>query len=674
MDQPGLLKSLRTLRRFLRFVVPHVPMIMLAVGATLAYAAMMGAGLLLLKPIVAGMTSAGHVSHKAAPAVAPEEPAGEPPSKKAGLLRGLGALRRDLAEWVTSFRSVRALRDYVGPGENQFKHVAFLIVFLVAPLWGATLFLQDYASGRVTWAVMADLRQALFRKLSHLPLSFFARRQTGDLISRVTYDVATTKNTVRLVFDDVLLQPAKVAMLLTGAMFISWRLTIGALIVVPMMGVLLSRVGRRIRRHGLKALSKIGDITESLNQMFGGIRVVKAFNMEEEENVEFRERNRAQLKRAYKLTRSEALGSALPQFLMGLVVGGVLLLGNHMLNRREINFEDFTVVAAAFFFSIGPIKRTAKCYNTIQANMGALERIFELIDQEGELVDAPDAADLQGVREGIRFRNVWFAYRDGEFVLRDVDLYVPVGKVCAIVGETGAGKSTMLDLIPRFYDATRGAVEIDGVDVRRLKHKSVLKHIAIVSQSPFLFNRSVAENICYGRRDATVEEMMAAAEAAKVRDFVGSMPEKFETLVGEGGVRLSGGERQRVTIARALLKNAPLLMMDEATSSLDNESERLVQRALKNLMEGRTTFVIAHRLSTVRFADMIVVLKAGQIVEKGSHDELVALDGEYARLYRMQFEEVPADEGGAQEPEGRRTAATVPQAGDALESAEGDQA
>ncbi len=621
-----------TLRRFVRYVLPHWKLVLVAMLATFMYALAAAVGVVVLKPVLEGMGRAPAQDVGTA-ATQPEEQV-EGGARERGLAHALDDMRDRLERRLLHVGPISKLAEYVGPGPDRFKHIAYLILFFVAPMWGLTVFVQTYATGRITWLVMADIRIALFEKLSRMSLSFFTFRRTGDLISRVTNDVSTTRAVTRMVFSDILVQPLKACGFFLGALYISPKLTLLALVVVPVLGALMVRFGRRIVKHGRKVRARLGDITDALNQMFAGIRVVKAFGMEEEESAEFQEANRQQLKRVTKMVTERAWSASIIQSFLAAVAALMLLLGGRYVTAGTIKPPELLVVVAALWFVVGPIRRTVKCYNVIQVNRGALERIFELIDQPVDFDDAPDAVTLEGVGEDIRFRNVWFAYQDDRHVLRDIDLHVPAGKVCAVVGETGAGKSTMLDLIPRFYDPARGAVEIDGVDLRGITHESLLRQIAIVGQHPFLFNRSVAENVRYGRRDATDREVAAAIEAANLRAFIGS---GSDTPVGERGDMLSGGQRQCVAIARALLKNAPILILDEATSSLDNESERLVQRALSKLLKGRTAFVIAHRLSTVRFADMIVVLKAGRIVEQGTHDELLALGGEYAKLHALQF-------------------------------------
>jgi subfamily B ATP-binding cassette protein MsbA len=396
--------------------------------------------------------------------------------------------------------------------------------------------------------------------------------------------------------------------------------------------------GRKIKKYGSKSLMHLGELTDAMREMFSGIRIVKSFKMEDEEIVEFKNLNSRFFKRMMQTVKAKALNTSTTEFIYSLGLAAIIIVGGYVITANKISpgsLGGFVTVTA--FLILPAVKKLAKSYAKLQESLAGACRVFELLDQHPSVTDNPDAIELKKIEKTVSFKNVNFAY-DSIPVLKDINLTVEKGQIIAIVGESGAGKSTMLDLVPRFYDPLSGAVEIDGTDIRLIKRDSLLEHIAIVSQQTFLFNRSFKDNILCGRRDASLEEIEDAAKAANIHDFITSLPDGYDALVGEQGVKLSGGQRQRVTIARAILKNAPILILDEATSSLDSESEMLVQEALDHLMEGKTTFVIAHRLSTIRHADRILVLKDGYLVETGTHDELIEKEGEYKKLYRIQFE------------------------------------
>ncbi len=628
-------RSLHNLGRFYRYALPYWRLILLAMLAVAVNGAVTVNGVVLIGPA----TQAIKLREEAAAGKQPAEPVAEH-QKVEKPSSALKQVQKKAETWLLNIGVVRKLKELFYP-EPSLKRIAFALAVVIGPLVLLSGFFSDYLQGIVVWRIMVDLRVDLFRKISGLSLGYFSGHRTGELVSRLTNDLNQTQQALRIIFGRIVRDPFTALLLLGAALLSSWQLTLMGMLVFPLVVWSMGRFGRRIRRYGTRTLAKVADVTDSITQVLSGIRVVKSFNMEEAEIEEFRERNRQQLRRALKLVRNRALGNTLPDFLMLIPIALVALVGDHLLGTGELKLDTMVTCFVALAFMGGPVRRTIKAYNDLQQSLAGVNRMFELLDTEPDIQDSPDAVELSGVRQGVAFHNVWFAY-DQEPVLRGIELDVPCDNIYAVVGETGAGKSTLLDLIPRFHDVTDGAVTIDGIDVRRLTRESLMRQIAIVGQHPFLFNRSIAENIRYGKPDATEQEVEDAARAANIHDFIAGLPNGYGTLAGEAGVRFSGGQRQCVTIARAILKNAPILILDEATSSLDAESEMLVQRALGNLMEGRTTFVIAHRLSTVRHADRIVVLKDGRIVEEGSHGELLELEGEYARLYRLQFADVVA--------------------------------
>jgi len=513
-----------------------------------------------------------------------------------------------------------------------------ILVAIMAPFIFAFSYLQTYLKSHVMWSVLMDIRNHLCEHLLPQSLSYFENRKSGELISRLTNDITATQFGLSILFDSVLLQPMRLLCGLGLAFYFTWKLSLFTFVLFPIVIIPVLVFGRKIKKYGSKSLMHLGELTDAMREMFSGIRIVKAFKMEDEEIVEFKNLNSRFFRRMMQTVKAKALNTSTTEFIYSLGLAAIIIVGGYVITTNKISpgsLGGFVTVTA--FLILPSVKKLAKSYAKLQESLAGASRVFELLDQSPSITDNPDAIELKKIEKTVSFKNVNFAY-DSIPVLKDINLTVEKGQIIAIVGESGAGKSTMLDLVPRFYDPLSGTIEIDGTDIRLIKRDSLLEHIAIVSQQTFLFNRSFKDNILCGRRNASLEEIENAAKAANIHDFISSLPDGYDALVGEQGVKLSGGQRQRVTIARAILKNAPILILDEATSSLDSESEMLVQEALDHLMEGKTTFVIAHRLSTIRHSNRILVLKDGFLVETGTHDELIEKEGEYKKLYRIQFE------------------------------------
>jgi subfamily B ATP-binding cassette protein MsbA len=397
--------------------------------------------------------------------------------------------------------------------------------------------------------------------------------------------------------------------------------------------------GKKVRKHGEATLERMAQLTEALREMLAGIRIVRAYKMEREEGLEFRRINDEFFRQRMKVNKATILNESTNIAMYTVGLGVMVILGGYVINTGNVGLGEIGGFIAASTLTFRSTKLLARSYTRLQEALAGAGRIFELLDYEPQIKDMPNSVELKGIERGVVFKDVTFSYNsDAGAVLSDINLTVKKGQVVAIAGQSGSGKSTFLNLIPRFYEPSNGTVEIDGQDIRYVKGESLLGSIAIVTQQTFLFNKSIKENIRYGKRDASQKEVEAAAKAAYIHDFVCALPKGYDTEVGELGVRLSGGQRQRIAIARAILKDAPILILDEATSALDSESEKIVQDALGNLMKGRTCFVVAHRLSTVRNCDLIAVVEGGRIVEVGTHNALVQKKGEYWRLYQMQIE------------------------------------
>ncbi len=497
---------------------------------------------------------------------------------------------------------------------------------------------QAFFMAPVEQGVIRDLRSELFRHYQRLSLRYFAGERAGQLISRVIYDVSVINASITAAINSFFRDPLQILIYLGIMLFLSWKLTLLVLIVFPVVGYAMAEIGNRLKRDSLRMQERVADLASVLQETIYGIRVVRAFGTEEREVARFDKENNDFFRTVVRMARIRNLGPAITEYLGVLVgvlvlyVGGLEVLGN----QAALSPGGFVLFLGALFSMMQPLKLLGQVHNSLREGMVAAERVFGILDTAVEIQDHPQAVEVEGFRDRVRYVDVSFAY-DDVAVLRDINLEVRKGEMLAIVGRSGAGKSTLVDLLIRFYDPTHGHIEIDGVDLRRIKLASLRKLMAMVTQETILFNDTVRNNIAYGTENVTEEEIVEAAKAANAHHFIMEMPQGYDTVIGDRGVRLSGGERQRLAIARAILRNPAILILDEATSALDTESEIMVQQAIERLLEGRTSFVIAHRLSTVRNADRIVVLEAGRIVEEGRHEELLERDGVYRKLYLMQF-------------------------------------
>jgi subfamily B ATP-binding cassette protein MsbA len=513
---------------------------------------------------------------------------------------------------------------------------------LVTIFKGAAAYGRDYLLGWVGQKIVNDIRDQLYTHIESLSFSYFTRTPTGVIISRIVNDVNLVQGALTKA-PSSLVQGVFTMVALTGyVLYLNWRLAAFSIIILPLAGIALSRFSKRFRKASTSMQEEIGVLTTHLHETIGGIRIVKAFGMEKYESRRFSEKNKNLFNSLMRAIKTSAISHPIMEVISIFGTSLVILFGLYAITAGTMTVGDFFSFMAALVFFYRPLRDLNGVNSTVQDGMAAAKRIFEVLDTRPEIRDRKGAGIAFRDFKTIEFRNLVFKYED-EMVLKDIDLTVKAGETIAIVGKSGGGKTTLVNLIPRFYDVTGGSILIDGKDIRDLSIESLRSLTAIVTQQTFLFNDTVKDNIAYGDTGKQFEDIVRAAQSAYAEDFIRALPRGYDTVIGESGVKLSGGQRQRIAIARALLKNAPILILDEATSSLDTQSEREVQNALDTLMKGRTSFVIAHRLSTVMNADRIIVLKDGRIVEQGRHEELIARGGEYKNLYEQQFrDETPA--------------------------------
>ena len=527
----------------------------------------------------------------------------------------------------------------------QVLYMLIVIVLVMFLLKGIFTFLYVYLSRNLSLKIVRDIRNKLYNKLIGLSLNFYGKRRTGQLVSRITYDSSIVKEAVAeglrdLIFESIqLIVLSAVVIFIIATFNIPWWFICMFLIVIPLVAYPVNRIGRRVRSISTDAQEKMSDINSVLYETFSGVRIVKAFNMADYEREKFKNKNQ----RFYKIQLKEAkrLAAINPLTEYASICAGVVVIYfiGRMIILRGLDPGAFTAFIFCLFEMVKPFKKLTNVHLINQRALAAAKRIFSMLDEEPDIKEKEEAKVLPEFKDKITFENISFKY-DHEGVLKDINFEASKGQIVAIVGKSGVGKTTLVNLIPRFYDPSQGKIIIDSYDIKDVTLVSLRKQIGIVTQEIILFNDTIKANITYGNIEATEDQIKQAASDANADGFIQKLPDKYDTIVGDRGFRLSGGEKQRIAIARAILKNPPILILDEATSQLDTESERMVQNALEHLIEGRTSFVIAHRLSTIKHASYIILLDEGTIAELGTHKELIEKGGLYKKLYDLQFKDM----------------------------------
>ncbi len=631
-------------RFLLRYFRRHLAWAVVAALAALFYAGSTAGVLVLVEPLFGEVLLAGDQVPGVGGLLEGGGAAEGAPEEAAAGAEQEGGLKGRAEGWLASFRlkeqldgAYHRLKRHFGVTGDEVVYFVPLLIVVVFLLRSLANFVSGYAFQYIGLAVTNDIRNDLYRRILDQSSRFYARYPSGEIISRIVNDVGQMQSAVSYRVIDLVQQSLTLLVLVVLLLSTDLRLAMICLVATPIFLFPIVRFGSGMRKSSYRSQERMADLANLVGEAVRGHRVVKAFGMEEFEHQRFRRATARHLKVNLWAQMLSTLSSPVVESLGVIGMAALLVYAGLQIRAGHLSAPLFVAFLLNLFWMYEPIRKLNKVNLVLQQSLAAAHRVKALMEIPGEVHEKPGARRLETVRRGIRFEGVRFGYGEEE-VLRGIDLEIPKGQVAAVVGPSGAGKTTLVNLLPRFFDPDAGRILIDGVDVRDLTLESLRGLIGIVTQDTVLFDDTVGNNIAYGRRDLPLERIREAAAAAYADEFVMQMPQGYDTVIGESGLRLSGGQRQRLAIARALLKNAPILILDEATSQLDSRSEALVQKALYNLMQGRTTLVIAHRLSTVMKADRIVVLEGGRIVEQGDHRQLLARGGAYKRLYDLQFQ------------------------------------
>jgi subfamily B ATP-binding cassette protein MsbA len=629
---------MKLLLRTFSFLKPYYKQLITASLSAALHAVLSGALVWMVGPLLMTLFEVDNLpgGTTATEQVAPLTPGAEGMTPEAdsgaqSLTGAVGSLKQTMKGWIDSLVEAPTRQ------QTLFNFCLWIVILVVGR--NLFLYLQGFFMAYVQQAVMRSFRNRLFEKYQRLSLDYFHRRRTGQIMSRVTNDVVVLNESIDIGFNRLVTDSILLAVFAGFLVILSWKLTLLAMVVLPAVFVFIWYVGKKLRKYSERSQQKMADVTSVLEETINNMRIVKAFSMEAFETRKFFGATLEFFRSLLRMTRIRHLASPINDILATLA-GVIILLfaGSRILaGTGELDAGDFMTFILAMFSMIKPAKSLSQIHIKLQEGLAAAERIFGVIDAPEKIKDRPSAVTVDSFRNSIRYDNVSFAYDGKEMVLKDIDFVVKFGEVVAVVGPSGAGKSTLFDLLPRFYDPQQGHILIDGTDVRDMTLASLRGLMGIVTQETYLFNDTIFNNIAYGMNGVAADRVRRAAEMANADEFISVFKDGYQTPVGNRGVMLSGGQRQRLAIARALLKDPQILIFDEATSSLDTESELLVQEAIDRLMTDRTTLVIAHRLSTIKNADRILVLNEGRIVEAGAHATLMANGGLYRRLYDMQF-------------------------------------